>query len=227
MNERPAKRGFYGVPLRSGDGGYPTSSGLGRPPGPGAIPPPTVPPGSAGLPATSSLEPLELGDNNHKGDFGEQFVRALATAANLNVSSSRDRLGIDWELTYPGRGGTRKFPQIQAQVKCWNRPEQAGEEWRYQLSVRNYNLLSGRDYYTPRFLFLVVVPRNADDWIEASHEGLLLRYAAYWTCFHEHDPVDRPDGDRLTVSVPKANLLTTQTLHDLFGGEFRAMLGVS
>ncbi|MFI0931186.1 hypothetical protein ACH4RG_05540 [Streptomyces sp. NPDC021019] len=76
-------------------------------------------------------------------------------------------------------------------------------------------------------MFLVVVPRNADEWIEASHEGLLLRYAAYWTCFHEHDPVDRPDSDRLTVSVPKANLLTTQTLHDLFGAEFRAMLGVS
>ncbi len=228
MNERPAKHGLYGVPLQGG-AEYDVPPALDLPPGleAGTVPPPAGSPESGSSPADPWLEPLELGDNNHKGDFGEQFVRALATAANLNVSDSRDRLGIDWELTYPGRGGTRKFPQIQAQVKCWNRPEQAGEEWRYRLSVHNYNLLSGRDYYSPRFLFLVVVPRNADEWIQATHDGLLLRYAAYWACFHDRDPVDKPGDDRLTVSVPKANLLTTETLHNLFGVEFRDLLGVS
>ncbi len=168
-----------------------------------------------------------MGDNNHKGDFGEQFVRALATAANLNVSSSRDRLGIDWELTYPGRGGTRRFPQIHAQVKCWNRPDDTGDSWRYPLRVHNYNLLAGRDFYIPRFLFLVVVPKDAGAWIEATHEGLLLRHAAYWACFHDEDLTDRPANHKLTVSVPKANLLTTDSLHDLFGPEFHEKLGMS
>ncbi|MFH8756598.1 DUF4365 domain-containing protein [Streptomyces atroolivaceus] len=225
MNERPAEgRAGYGVPLQAGAGagewGVPddvAATGLPHPAGP-------VDPSGAAEPW---LEPVAMGDNNHKGDFGEQFVRALATAANLNVSSSRDRLGVDWELTYPGRGGTRKYPQIQAQVKCWNRPEDAGGSWRYPLRVHNYNLLSGRDFYIPRFLFLVVVPEDTGEWVEATHEGLLLRHAAYWACFHDHQNTDRPKESRLTVSVPKANLLTTETLHGLFGPEFREKLGVS
>ncbi|MFD5041322.1 DUF4365 domain-containing protein [Streptomyces sp. NPDC058377] len=224
MNERPAaRRHYYGVPVQ-GDSGEWDATGT---PASAALPHPTEPAAAAGAPTEPWLEPVAMGDTNHKGDFGEQFVRALATAANLNVSSSRDRLGIDWELTYPGRGGTRKFPQIHAQVKCWNRPDETGDSWRYPLRVHNYNLLSGRDFYVPRFLFLVVVPENPGEWVEATHEGLLLRHAAYWACFHDNDLTDRPRNNSLTVSVPKANLLTTETLHDLFGPEFQEKLGVS
>jgi hypothetical protein len=225
MNERPAARGqrFYGVPMSGYADEEPASGELAP-----AVPHPAQPLDAVGPAADPWLEPVEMGDHNHQGDFGEQFVRALATAANLNVSNSRDRLGIDWELTYPGRGGTRKFPQIQVQVKCWSKPKGAGESWRYPLRVQNYNLLSGRDYYHPRFLFLVVVPEDSDEWVEATHEGLLLRHAAYWACFHDHDELTgKKKDDRLTVSVPKANLLTTETLHGLFGPEFREKLGVS
>ncbi|MFC8534747.1 DUF4365 domain-containing protein [Streptomyces sp. NPDC057249] len=222
MNERPAEGSSYGVPLRS------TAGEHGAPDGVTAygVPHPAGPVDALGGPQPW-LEPVAMGDNNHKGDFGEQFVRSLATAANLNISSSRDRLGVDWELTYPGRGGTRKYPQIQAQVKCWNRPVDAGDFWRYPLRVHNYNLLSGRDFYVPRFLFLVVVPEDSDEWVEATHEGLLLKHAAYWACFHDQENTDRPRESRLTVPVPKANLLTTETLHGLFGPEFREKLGVS
>ncbi|WP_406731775.1 DUF4365 domain-containing protein [Streptomyces sp. NBC_01794] len=228
MNERPATGGdhrmwSYGVPLP----GYSDEEAEPADAAPAALPHPTQPLDAADPVTAPWLESVEMGDHNHQGDFGEQFVRALATAANLNVSNSRDRLGIDWELTYPGRGGTRRFPQIQAQVKCWSKPKGSGDSWRYPLRVHNYNLLSGRDYYHPRFLFLVVVPEDSDEWVEATHEGLLLRHAAYWACFHDHELTDKSKDDKLTVSVPKANLLTTGTLHGLFGPEFRAKLGVS
>ncbi|MER5363270.1 DUF4365 domain-containing protein [Streptomyces sp. NPDC002785] len=224
MNERPAKGRYQcGAPLQAG------SDEWGGPDGAAStgLPHPAEPVDATDPPVEPWLEPAATGDNNHKGDFGEQFVRALATAANLNVSNSRDRLGIDWELTFPGRGGTRRYPQIQEQVKCWNRPKDTGDSWRYPLRVHNYNLLSGRDFYVPRFLLLVVVPEDAGEWVEAPHEGLLLRHAAYWACFHDNELTDRPKDSSLTVSVPKANLLTTETLHDLFGPEFREKLGVS
>ncbi len=191
-------------------------------------PDPDVPQAAGPAEAQPWLEPVTMGDNGHKGAFGEQFVQTLANAANLNVSQSRDRLGIDWELTYPGRGGTRRHPKILAQVKCWNRPEGAGDSWRYPLRVHNFNLLSGRDWYEPRFLFLVVVPEDESKWVRADHDGLLLRYAAYWACFHDSAPLEgRPKDSTFTVSVPKANLLTVQTLHHLFGPEFRDKLEAS
>ncbi|MYT15613.1 protein of unknown function (DUF4365) [Streptomyces sp. SceaMP-e96] len=225
MTEGPTAGGFPGAlgrPSQSGSQAVPGAASLSPPL---ALPPPAAPPDQA---ETPWLEPLTTGDNGHKGEFGEQFVQTLAIAADLNVSKSRDRLGIDWELTYPGFGGTRRYPRISAQVKCWDRPDDAGDCWRYPLRVHNFNLLAGTDFYEPRFLFLVVVPRDDSEWIEAGHESLTLRHAAYWACFHQLAPLEgRRKDSTFTVSVPKANLLTVETLRSLFGSEFRDLLEVS
>ncbi|GAA1882104.1 DUF4365 domain-containing protein [Streptantibioticus ferralitis] len=172
-----------------------------------------------------------MGGAGHKGDFGEQFVQALAITANLDVSPKpwRDRRGIDWELTYPGRLGARRHPRIVAQVKCWTPNEPQNEDsWRYPLRVHNFNLLSGRDWYEPRFLFLVVVPKDEAEWVDVTPERLLLRQAAYWACFHDDPPLTHLKADtQRKVPVPKANLLTVPALHRLFGQEFRHKLGMS
>ncbi|MGW7492740.1 DUF4365 domain-containing protein [Streptomyces luteogriseus] len=172
-----------------------------------------------------------MGDYGHQGDFGEQFVQSLAISANLDVVPRpwRDRRGVDWEFTYPSGDGVRKHPRILAQVKCWARsqaePEDGSDAWRYPLRIHNYNLLAGRDWYEPRFLFLVVVPDDHTAWVDVSPDGLLLRYAAYWACFHEGAPLEgRPKDSKFKVAVPKANLLTIPALHSLFGREFREML---
>ncbi|GAB1337226.1 hypothetical protein ACE1SV_38160 [Streptomyces sp. E-15] len=180
------------------------------------------------------MAPLHMGDYGHQGDFGEQFVQSLAISANLDVVPRpwRDRRGVDWEFTYPSSDGVRKHPRILAQVKCWARsqaePEDGADAWRYPLRIHNYNLLAGRDWYDPRFLFLVVVPDDQSEWVDVSPDGLLLRYAAYWACFHDDTPLEgRPKDSKFKVPVPKANLLTIPVLHSLFGREFRAKLGES
>ncbi|AXK37096.1 DUF4365 domain-containing protein [Streptomyces armeniacus] len=169
-----------------------------------------------------------MGDNGHKGDFGEQFVRALAAVANLDASRrDRDRVGVDWQLGYPGRHGTRRYPSIDVQVKCWAPSHaQPPDTWHYPLRGKNYNWLAGRDYQLPRFLFLVVVPDKAEEWVHVSAENLLLRHAAYWACFHDKEP-DCPDKSSRMVYVPRTNLLTVGALHDLFTDDFREMLVAS
>src|SRR4051812_45280461 len=65
-----------------------------------------------------------FGENGHRGDFGEQFIRMLAAAANIDAARrERDRVGVDWQLGHPGRPGTRRYPVIEAQVKCTSSPE--------------------------------------------------------------------------------------------------------
>lgn len=170
-----------------------------------------------------------FGENGHRGSFGEQFIRMLATAANLDLSQrERDRVGVDWQLGFAGRSGTRRYPAIEAQVKCTSSPDIHGEHIRYQLKVKNYNWLAGRDYVMPRFLFVVLAPVDPLTWSHATQDRLLLRHAAYWMCLHELDPVEDPakSGTR-TVNVPRANLLTVDSLHDLFAEDYRDLLVVS
>lgn len=156
-----------------------------------------------------------FGDNNHRGDFGEQFIRMLAAAANIDAARrERDRVGVDWQLGHPGRPGTRRFPIIEAQVKCTSSPDVHPDHISYDLKVKNYNQLAGREYDVPRFLFLVLAPTDPVTWSHASPDRLLLRNAAYWACLHDQELCG--SGTTRTVHVPRANLLTAASLHLLF-----------
>ncbi|MDH6488712.1 DUF4365 domain-containing protein [Streptomyces sp. SAI-127] len=190
---------------------------------------------SYGVPLTGSEHAPGLlksstgfGDNGHRGAFGEEFIRMLATAANLDVSKKeRDRAGVDWQLGYVGRAGTRRFPAIEAQVKCTSSADIHGEYIHYPLKVKNFNLLAGQDYELPRFLFLVLAPTDPLAWSHATEDRLLLSHAAYWLCLHDQEPIPLGDGAKgttRTVYVPRANLLTVDTLHDLFAEDYRDLV---
>lgn len=170
--------------------------------------------------------PPDFGSVHHQGDFGEQFVVTIAVAANLRVSRAhRDDIGVDWHLNHPGRAGTKRYPGIEVQVKTWSTPRQQQGAWRYPLRVHNFNTLAGRDYQVPRFLFLVVVPRDPARWLDTFDDRFVARHAAYWACLHDREPVsERPPDSTVTVSVPTANRLDVPALHGLFAPSFQEML---
>ncbi|MFD4696696.1 DUF4365 domain-containing protein [Streptomyces niveus] len=168
-----------------------------------------------------------FGENQHRGHFGEQFIRMLAAAANLDAAGrDRDRVGVDWQLGHPGRPGRHRFPVIEAQVKCTSSPLVHDNHIAYDMEVRHYNELAGQDYNVPRFLFLVLTPADPFTWSQATPDRLLLRNAAYWVCLHEKEPVDESRTTR-RVHVPRANLLTADSLQGLFSEDYRNMVGVS
>ncbi|MEU9340457.1 DUF4365 domain-containing protein [Streptomyces sp. NPDC048278] len=172
-----------------------------------------------------------FGDNGHRGAFGEEFIRMLATAANLDVTrKERDRVGVDWQLGYAGRRGTRRFPAIEAQVKCTSSPDIHDDHIRYPLKLKNYNQLAGPDYEMPRFLFLVLAPADPFAWSYAKEDHLRLSHAAYWLCLHDREtlpPDNRSSTGTRTIHIPRANLLTVDSLHDLFAEDYRELVGAS
>jgi hypothetical protein len=165
---------------------------------------------------------VPVGDAGHQGDYGEQFVEALAIAAGLDVSKTRyrDRRGVDWTLQHPARYGSTRFPSIEAQVKSWSRPKGDALAWHYPLRVANFNELAGGDLVVPRFLFLVIIPDGVDHWTEISHDCFTLRHAAYWANFLYDDPIDAPPESTHTVLVPKTQLITTASIYALFDQAF-------
>lgn len=152
----------------------------------------------------------EYDPHQRKGDFGEAVVDVLAIAAGLQVwTPRRDNTGIDRKLKYPGPSGSARYPEIEVQIKttavdAWDTPV-----WRHELTGKHYNMLAGDGHAVPRFLFLVTVPAQVEDWAQVTRGWIAIRHAVYWACF-----VGEPQTPAISrrVTVPGENLLTADTL---------------
>lgn len=155
-----------------------------------------------------------LDQRTHQGYYGEAFVRVLAASAGLIVSRpDLDVTGEDFTIGYPGRRGTARYPKIEVQVKSWSRPTGDDTVWRYRMRANHYNELAGEPFYLPRYLFLVVVPSDAEHYSSVADDALRLHHAGYWASFS-----DRPralNAQTVTVDVPRRNLLTAASLRGL------------
>ncbi|RSM86074.1 DUF4365 domain-containing protein [Kibdelosporangium aridum] len=161
-----------------------------------------------------------LDARNHQGKFGEDYVRALASAAGLLVyQHDLDQDGVDLGFRLPGRSTGVASPCIEAQIKSWSRGEikHGVSEWYFNgLNEAQFNRIAGDDFTVPRFLFLVRVPPDNVDYVEFTTEGMLLRHLAYYCSLRLESPIAHPDKKRKRpVRVPVANVLTTRSLLNL------------
>lgn len=157
--------------------------------------------------------------NEHQGLFGESFVYVLASAAGLTVArANRDTTGEDFILTYPGRMGGMAGPRICVQVKSWSRQRArwSGGNWKFAMRAGHYNALADENASLPNYLFLVIVPSETSEYA-TSHQGqLVLQHAAYWVAFEDKQPVNRAPKSQVSLDVPAENLLTVESLVQLF-----------
>jgi hypothetical protein len=152
----------------------------------------------------------------HQGQFGEDYVRVLATAAGLTVSDYHpDVDGVDLQIALPADVGSVRSPRIDVQVKTTSRLRPVDGVFAFDgLDGRQFNKLAGRGFTVPRYLFLVTVPPDASRYADLNHHGLLLRHIGYWASLRAHETVP---GGRATVrvKVSTANVLTAARLREL------------
>jgi hypothetical protein len=154
----------------------------------------------------------------HQGQFGEDYVRVLASAAGLVVlSQSIDSDGVDLGFRFPGRVRRAASPLIEAQIKSWSRPRCSQGCWNYNgLTERQFNQLAGPDFTAPRFLFLVIVPPDPGEYLRFSTDGMLLRQLGFFCSFHDEARIEPPRArKRRPVRVPVGNVLTPSSLRRL------------
>ncbi len=160
-----------------------------------------------------------LDAQNHQGKFGQDYIRALASAAGLLVFQyDLDRVGIDLGFRFPGRPGGLASPAMEVQVKTSAKPKMIGDEWRYDgLTEQQFNWLAGPDYTVPRYLFLLPVPGDRKDYARFEPGGMTLRHLAYYLSLEDEAPITDPSpARRRTVRVPVGNVLTVRSLLCLF-----------
>jgi len=168
----------------------------------------------AGPLTTGVLDP-----DAHQGMHGENLVRAVVAAAGLEISRPEPAYGKDYYIGFPGPRQTIKTPKILVSVKSWAAPVLSADHcWHYPLKGANYNFLARSTDLRP-YLFLAVVPADANDYSSASHTGLELRTAVYWLSFEGIAPdAGLADDSTRTVNIPHVQLITDATLIALIEG---------
>lgn len=159
---------------------------------------------------------------NHQGRYGEAYFHALATAAGavvLPMKGGDDIEGIDFIVSLPREVRGRRYPKIEVQVKTASAPRLAadGTAWKFRgLNERQYNDLTSWDQL-PRYLVMLVVPKEHGDYARVTHDALELRHVGYWLSLADHQPIVDPSTTRkVSVDIPVGNLLTVKSLLSLF-----------
>jgi len=153
---------------------------------------------------------------NQQGYFGESFVRVLVSAAGLIAGQQDvDHTGVDFSIDFPGVRGTARFPKIEAQVKSWSSPKGNDLHWQYSMDVGNYNDLAGEGFVIPRYLFLIIVPSDVHQYAHVDETSMRLSHCGYWASLRDRPVIDPAAQQKVTVHVPKRNLLTVGGLRML------------
>lgn len=162
---------------------------------------------------------LMLDANRHRGKFGEDYVRVLASAAGLVVyKEDLDDDGVDLGIKAPTAAtrGHKVSRAIEVQVKTTSVPTWQGPQLAFDLDHRGFNTLAGARFTVPRYLVVVTVPREADRYADLFTAGMLLRNTAYFLSLQDRDPLPATGG-RKRVKLPAANVLTVTSLRGLVG----------
>lgn len=152
--------------------------------------------------------------SKQKEEFNYAYMCALAAHAGLNrCTFSVDDDSVD--ITFQGKGypGLRRNPLIQLQLKCTSQELIKGDVIKFPLSRKNYDDLRGDDVVAPRYLAVLLVPEETEQWIQ-HHEGhMTLHNTCYWISLRDAPPTD--NAMSVTVDLPLVQRLTTESLLDM------------
>ncbi|ADE14120.1 conserved hypothetical protein [Nitrosococcus halophilus Nc 4] len=149
-----------------------------------------------------------------KEQFSVAYIKAIAAQAGLNnAHPSVDDDSIDLELIGKDFKGILRNPKIELQLKCTSRDLLNGNVIKFPLSLKNYNDLRGDNVLCPRYLAVLVIPENVQDWVEYKDEELILRNSCYWVSIRNHPKTY--NKTKVTVDIPLKQRLTKETLVEL------------
>ena len=148
-----------------------------------------------------------------KEEFQHAYVCALAAHAGLNRANfSVDDDSID--VTFQARGdfgqGRLRSPMIQVQLKCSSQDLISEGVIKYPLKIKNYNDLRGEDVVVPRYLAVLLVPEDLDQWLADHDDHISLFKSCHWLSLRNYGPT--ANEATVTVDVPLAQRLTSATL---------------
>lgn len=150
--------------------------------------------------------------NDQKAQFSIAYVKVVAAAAGFNINGipQVDDDSVDLTLCASGVRGLSRRPKLDLQLKCSSSLQFVGDNLTFPLSRKNYDDMSALTI-CPRYLVVLGVPEEIDDWLEWSPDRLCLRTSAYWARV-EARPALKADQQSVTVHLPRGQRLDCRQL---------------
>ncbi len=157
------------------------------------------------MPGTMPTDAKTGDENTLKGDFGETWLRVVASAAGLSHGppASTDLEKADIELTLREEINDLYHPAVKVQVKTTAdlRVLDNGD-WSYDLDADTYNVLCKTNHATPRALVVVKVSDDGDR-VRLLDDGTLMVGAAGWVSLMGQTPTK--NSSSVAVHIPLSN----------------------
>ncbi|MEW8305083.1 MAG: DUF4365 domain-containing protein [Candidatus Thiodiazotropha sp.] len=147
-----------------------------------------------------------------KEQFSYAYLQAIAAQAGLNYSKNAvDDDSIDIRLCGKGfTGGLIRNPTIEVQLKCTSQDVIKGNVIKYPLKLKNYDDLRGEDVAAPRYLMVLVVPDNIDNWTHHIDNALILFNNCYWASLRFKP--ESKNSTNVTVEISIDQKVTAESL---------------
>jgi hypothetical protein len=161
-----------------------------------------------------------LTENNIKAELSYAYLHAVASRAGFGCdvgSRHDDGAGVDALVRFKERLAPRPSlteSVIEVQLKATNAPLSAqNEKFPFSLKRDHYNKLVSSDNGLWRFLVVLYLPENAEEWLYQTDDQLLLKRCAYWCSLRGAAATVNKSAQ--TVYIPQMNLFTVSGLRGL------------
>lgn len=161
-----------------------------------------------------------LSDNNIKAELSYAYLHAVAARAGFGCEATgrvSDDAGVDALVRFRERLAadavlTESVIEIQLKATSASVISHNGR-YSFFLKREHYDKLRVSDIGLKRFLVVLFLPENADDWLGHTSEQLLLKRCAYWCSLRGAGESTNRSGQ--TVYLPQANTFSVAGLRGL------------
>lgn len=122
---------------------------------------------------------------------------------------------VDLIIKGKGFAAPIRNPQLEVQLKCTAIDDEKSDVLKFALPIKNYNDLRGNDLLSPRYLFVLVVPKDCKDWLVHESRFAKLNHCCYWMSLN--DLPDKGNSTSVTLDIPKTQIVNANSLSSLMG----------
>lgn len=150
--------------------------------------------------------------SNKKEQFNVAYVHAMASQAGLNTGNMRvDDQSIDLDVDGKFPTATKnRFPKISLQLKATSQNVVKNGVIKFPLPRKNYDDLKNDRLIVPRYLIVLLVPDDPDDWIQHHSGHMSLHDTCYWMSIKDDPSVK--NRSKVTIDIPLTQRLDTNVL---------------
>lgn len=156
--------------------------------------------------------------NAKKENLGRAYVRTVIASVGLNCSTDENDYGLDGTIKgvseRNGRYHNNGF-SIEYQLKSSWDVTFEDDVLVYDLESKNYNDLVLWEGTCPAILILFVLPREEEQWVDFSAEGLTIHNCAWWCSLEGQQPTDNKDTKR--IRIPLKQVFSPDALKEMMG----------